>query len=212
MASDPIRIPGDLIVAGNLQFSGRLLPGMARTDFLQEDFKEFPVPFPHLRIWDLYSTPLSTPASDDLGFSSGGTWGTNAPYISAGDLKTAGSTTRRARFLFTLPPNYVAQQSVRAVLHAGMITTVADGSCTVDVEAFLLAKTGLVSGSDLVTTAATTINSTTFGAKNFELTSSGLAPGDVLDIRISITCSDAATGTAVIPAIAHLAMALDIQG
>jgi len=101
---------------------------------------------------------------------------------------------------------------VRIVATAGMVTTVADTSCTVDFEVYLCAKTTLASGSDLVTTSATTINSTSFAAKNFDLTSAGLSPGDMLDIRISIACTDAATVTAVIPAIAHLALALDIKG
>lgn len=187
------------------------MPLRPRGELVQEDFAIYGIDFSRLRIHDAFATPLSAAGSDDLGISSGGTFGTDAPYVTSGDVKAA-TTTRRLRFLFTLPPEYVTQQSVRVALHAGMITTVADGSCTVDVEAFKLDKAGLIDGTDLVTTAAMTINSVTFAEKDFELTSSALAPGDVLDIRITIACVDSATATAVIPAIAALALALDIKG
>lgn len=207
-----VRFPEDVTISGNLQVDGSILPGITRATLIQTDFAEYGVPFATLHIWDAMQTAISTAGNDDLGLSTGGTFGTDAPYISAGDLKAAGATTRRARFLFTLPPEYVAGQSVRIVATAGMVTTVADTSCTVDVESYKSDKDATVGGSDLVTTAATTINSLTFAAKNFEVTSSGLSAGDVLDIRVSIACTDAATVTAVIPAIAHLALALDIKG
>jgi hypothetical protein len=212
MATSPTRLPGDLFVPGDLNVGGSILPGLARSSLSQDNFVEIGVPFAQLRIWDAFQTPITTAASDDLGLSTGGTYGTNAPYISAGDLKAAGATTRRARFLFTVPLNYVAGQSLRFVAYAGMVTTVADTSCTVDFEAYVLDKDATVGGSDLVTTSATTINSLVFSAKNFDLTATALIPGDVLDVRVSIACTDAATATAVIPAIAYLAVSLDVKG
>lgn len=210
--ANPTRFPGDIVVAGDIQRSGSILPGISRSELVQDNFAEFGIDLPSLRIWDAFQTPIGTAASDDLGLSTGGTFGTSAPYISAGDLKAAGATTRRARFLFTLPPNYVTGESIRIIAAAGMVTTVADTSCTVDFEVYLSDKDATVGGSDLVTTSATAINSLTFAEKNFEVTASGLLPGDVLDIRVSIACTDAATATAVIPAISHLAIALDIKG
>jgi len=205
------RFAESVSISGNLQVDGSL-NSRPRSELIQDNFAIYGIPFSNFRIWDAFQTGISTAASDDLGLSTGGTWGTNNPYISAGDLKAAGATTRRSRFTFTLPPEYVAGESVRIVATAGMVTTAADTSCTVDFEVYLCAKTTLASGSDLVTTSATTINSTSFAAKNFDLTSAGLTAGDMLDIRISIACTDAATVTAVIPAIAHLALALDIKG
>lgn len=205
------RFPDSVQITGNLQVDGSI-NSRPRSELIQDNFAVFGIPFSLLRIHDAFQTPISTAASDDLGLSTGGTFGTNNPYISGGDLKTLGATTRRARFTFTLPPEYVAGESVRIVANAGMVTTAADTSCTLDFEVFKADKATLATGSDLVTTAATTINSTSFAAKNFDLTSAGLTAGDMLDIRISIACNDVATGTAVIPAIAHLALALDIKG
>lgn len=206
-----VRFPDDVAIAGNLTVNGEILPTRPRTSLLQEDYAPFPVAITALRIWDAFQTPLTTPASDDLGLSTGGTFGTDAPYVSAGDLKAAGATTRRARFLYQIPHTYVAGQSIRISANAGMITTVADTSCTLDFEAYALDKDGTVGGSDLVTTSATTINSLTFGAKTFDVTATALSAGDVLDIRVSIACTDAATVMAVIPAIANLSALLDVK-
>jgi hypothetical protein len=92
-----------------------------------------------------------------------------------------------------------------------MVTTVASSSCTVDVECYKIDKiTGI--GSDLCATSATTINSLVFSAKAFTITPSGLTAGDVLDVRLTIACNDAATGTAVTPTIAGIDLLCDIKG
>lgn len=205
------RIPTDVSIDGNLTVTGSILPVRPRTDLLQEDFAPFGVPITSLRVWDAFQTPIGTAGSDDLGLSTGGTYGVSAPYVSAGDLKAAGATTRYARFLFALPHTYVGAQSVRISAAAGMITTVADTSCTVDFEAYVIDDDGTVGGGDLVSTSATTINSLTFAEKTFDLDASSLYPGDVLDIRVAIACNDAATVTAVIPAIANLSVLVDVK-
>lgn len=205
------RFPDDVSISGNLTVAGNM-PSRPRSSLEQDDFAEFGIRVPELRIHDAFQTPISAAASDDLGISTGGTYGTDAPYVTAGDLKAAGATTRRARFLFTIPECYVAGQSVRFIASAGMITTVADTSCTVDFEAYALDEDGTVGGSDLVTTAATTMNSLAFADKAFDVTASGLQPGDVIDVRVSVACTDAATVTAVIPALAHISVAMDIKG
>ena len=98
------RIDGDLNVSGNVTVGGSVLPGITRANMIQEDFAAYAVRFTDLRVWDAYQTAIGTAGSDDLGLSTGGTWGINAPYISAGDLKAAGATTRRAHgFAVVLP-------------------------------------------------------------------------------------------------------------
>lgn len=205
-------IDGDLRVTGNLTVQGNLLPKRPRTDLEQENIAEYPVNLVTLRVWDALQTALpGTAASDDLGIT-GGTWGTDAVSITAGDLKAAGATTRRARFTVRLPVEYVAGETVLIQANAGMKTTAADVSCTIDFEAYLTGENSLISGSDLVTTSATTINSTSFAAKQFTLTSSNLSPGDEIDVRVSIACNDAATVASVIPMIAKLSILADIRG
>jgi len=210
MATETIRLPVNIIVEGNLAVMGDL-PAYARSQLIQDDFQAFPLDHQLFRVWDAFLTSLGTAAADDLGIATG-VFATGLPYITAGDLKAAGATTRYGRIAFTLPHNYVAGQTVRLRVSAGMLTTVADTSCTVDCEVYKSARNTLKTGSDLVATAATTINSLTFAEKTFDVTATGLAAGDVLDIRVAVACTDAATVTAVTPALAHVEMQLDVKG
>lgn len=163
------------------------------------------------RTWDALGTNLpGTPAADDLGIVTG-TWGTDAPYIGTGDLKAAGATTRRAAGFMVLPEDYEAAETVMIRAWAGMTTTVADTSATIDFEAWRIDKDGTLGAADLVTTAATSINSLTADDKDFVVTSSGLTPGDVLYVRMSVAVNDAATGTAVIGAVWQVELVADLR-
>ena len=109
-----------------------------------------------------------------------------------------------------MPECYQAAETVTLILSAGMKTTVADTTCTVDIEAYKIDKiTGI--SADLCATAATTINSLTFANKTFTITATTLSAGDVLDCRVTIACNDAATGTAVTPTIAGFDLVCDLQ-
>jgi hypothetical protein len=177
----------------------------------QEDLKSYPVLLTNFFVWDSgQPLPATAAASDDLAMSVG-TFGTNTPAISSGDCKNA-TTTRYARTVLSLPPEYVAGETITLRLSAGMLTTVASSSCTVDVEVYLTNRESLVSGSDLCATSATTINSLTFANKDFTITPTSLNPGDQLDVRITIACVDVATGTAVKPTIGSVELLCDVKG
>lgn len=199
-------------VTGSLTIKDTGVAAQTRATILKQDANAiFPVMLTALRVWDAFATVLpGTPATDDLGLI-GGTFATSPPVVSAGDLKAAGATTRYARFQMQLPECYDAGETVTLSIAAGMVTTIADTSCTVDVQCYKIDKiTGI--GSDLCATAATSMNSLVFAAKNFTITSSGLVAGDVFDVRIAITCTDAATATAVTPTIAAIDLLCDIKG
>ena len=202
----------DVRISGTLAIKETGVSAQTRASILKQDaLAIFPVRLTGLRVWDAIHTNLpGTAATDDLALI-GTTFGTTAPVVSAGDCKALGATSRYARFMTELPECYEAGETVTLSLSAGMVTTVASSSCTVDVECYKIDKiTGI--SSDLCTTAATTINSLVFAAKSFTITSSALTAGDVLDIRITIACNDAATGTAVTPTIAGIDLLCDIKG
>jgi hypothetical protein len=160
------------------------------------------------RVWDAPQTNLpGTPASDDLGIVYG-TYGTGATKVTTGDLKNT-TTTRYAGFELQLPENYVDAGQVVIRVRGGMDTTVASSSCTIDVQAFLINDDGTL-GSDLVATAAQSINSLTYADKDFVLTTSSLVAGSRLDVRITITVTDSATGTAVIGVLHRASLRCDI--
>ena len=184
---------------------------LVRSKMAQEPLTAFPIPLTALRVWDAVSSLLpATSSADDLGLTTG-TFATDSPTVQSSDLKAAGATTIRARVQIPLPPEYEAGETVTIRLSAGMITTVADVSATIDIEAHEIDRIGAV-GSDLCTTAALTINSLTLANKDFVITPTALAPGDMLDVRITMAINDAATGTAVIGEVAAAELLCDIRG
>lgn len=202
----------DVRVSGVINVKDTGVSAQTRSSVLKQDAAvAFPVLLTGLRVWDAFQTNLpGTAATDDLALI-GGTFGTSPPVISAGDLKAAGATSRYARFQVTLPECYDAGETVTLALYAGMVTTIADTSCTIDVQCYKLDKAAGI-GSDLCATAAMTMNSLVLAAKSFTITPSGLVAGDTLDVRIAIACTDAATGTAVTPTIAAIDLLCDIKG
>lgn len=206
-----ISFPEGINCQGDFRKGGTLTPGLTRAELIQENLAVYPIEWTAWRVWNAFSTNLpSTPLADDLGLVAGA-FGTNSPSIRTEDLKNAGATTSYARCQVILPPEYVAGETVKLRFHAGMITTVASASATIDASLY---KSDGESGisADLVTTGATTINSTSLADKDFEVTSSALSPGDVLDLRIAIAISDSATGTAVIGCVGAASLLLDIRG
>lgn len=184
---------------------------IVRSKLGQEAAAKFPVPWEAHRVHDAYQTALpGTSASDDLGLY-GGAFATNSPMIKTYDVKTVGATTLYSRFFFTLPAEYDDGETVTLRAHAGMEGAVADTSCTIDFQVFESDKEGGI-GSDLVTTAATTINSLTLADKDFTITAGGLASGDVLDCRMAIAVNDGAGGASVQAVVGYLAFLLDIRG
>ena len=202
----------DVRISGTLTIKETGVSAQTRASILKQDaLAIFPVLLTGLRVWDAFQTNLSgTAATDDLALI-GGTFGTSPPVISAGDLKAAGATSRYARLQIVLPECYDAGETITLALYAGMVTTIADTSCTIDVQCYKLDKAA-GSGSDLCATAAMTMNSLVLAAKSFTITPSGLVAGDVFDVRIAIACTDAATGTAVTPTIAAIDLLCDIRG
>jgi hypothetical protein len=212
LSTDILTVSGNASVRGTLTVASDSISAQTRDTILVQDAAvRCPVKLTDLRVWDAFHSNLpGTAAADDLALI-GGTFGTAPPMIQAGDLKAAGATTRYARFEYTLEECYDDGETVSLILSAGMRTTIADTSCTVDVECYKHDKIGGIS-ADLCATAAQSINSLTFADKSFTITPTTLVKGDVLDVRIAIACNDAATGTAVTPTIGNIDFALDIKG
>lgn len=185
-----------------------ILGAIARTALTQDDLQPYPVVLESAKVWDaLQSNIPVTPASDDLGIIDN-TFLTGRPTIETGDLKNAGATTRKTRFAVPVPPEYVAGETLTLRINAGMKTTVASVSATVDAEVARRAAPTV----DICATAATTINSLTAANKDFTLTPTNVVPGDVLDIVLSVAVNDSGTGTAVIGQINSVTLLADIKG
>ena len=185
------------------------IAAIARSKMAQRANAAVRIPLTDARIWDSLLHLTVTANTDDLGIYAR-TFGTNGPWVGTGDLKAAGATTRYCRFLISIPEDYEATETVTIRCSAGMNTTVADTTATIDVEAYRHVGDGTV-GSDLCATSATTINSTTAANKDFTITPNTLLAGDTLDVRITIAVNDAATGTSVIGALYALSLLADLR-
>lgn len=211
--ADTLTVSGDLNVGGNLRVNGTITPPLQKNSILKlAEYQAFPIPLTDFRVWDALQTLLpGTPSADDLGLV-GGTFGTATPSLRSEDLKAAGATNKRARFLVQLPWEYEAGQSVRLRFKAGMITTIAGTSATLDCEAYKLqSDPDDAIGSDLVSTAAMSMNSLSFADMDFELNPTSLSPGDILDVRITAAVNDGASATAVIAGITSAKLLADVR-
>lgn len=210
--ANPVSFPGDVIVAGDIRVNGNLTPPKAKANILAlAELQSFPIPLTNFRVWDAMATVLpSAGANDDLGLV-GGTFGTATPSLRTQDCKTL-TNSNRARVLVQLPWDYVAGESVTLRFKAGMITTVSGTTATIDCEAYKLQEDpDDAIGSDLVSTAAQTINSLVFANVDFVVTPTSLSPGDILDVRVSTAIVDGATVTAVIAGITSVRLLCDVR-
>lgn len=134
-----------------------------------------------------------------------GTDGTDFPHLETIDGKNA-TTAVVSRIVFRLPATYVAGSAVTIRARAGMKTTVAtnSGATTLGLNVYSNSGVSNLGSADLNTTAAQTINSLTAADKDFVITPTGLAAGQDLHIKMTLTVTDVATGTAVIGTVNHV--------
>lgn len=182
---------------------------IASSKMEQRVLAEYRVPMNAFRVWDaITSNPVSAAANDDLGLLTGA-WGSGVNKITAGDCKAA-TTTRHIYFSIPVPPNYDDGQTIQLRVRAKMETTLSDGTCTLDATAYI-ANDGTLT-SDLVATAAQSMNSLTAANYDFTLSSGSIDPGDLLEVRLTVACVDSATATAVTPAIYEVSLRCDTRG
>ena len=208
-----LNVTGSAVVSGDLRLGGTFSPAIARSNILAlEELKTFPIPLTAFRVHNAMQTLLpGTPLTPDLGLV-GGTFGAATPSLRTEDLKTAGATSNYARVLLQLPWEYIAAQTINLRFKAGMITTASDGTATLACEAYKLqGDPDDDIGSDLVVEAATNMNSMVFANVDFTVTSTGLSPGDILDVRITTAINDGASLTAVIGGITSAQLLCDVK-
>lgn len=211
MAS-PTNFPGDIVVPGTVT-ANRFAGAVSKDSLDSESQQLFDIPLVQWRRHDDRGVLIATAGTDDLGITTG-TFGTDIPYITTGDFKTT-TIQRRMGATIKLPQNYVDAQPVSLRFRAAMVTTVSDGACTLDVEAFLVGSAIAVSGTDLVTTAAQSLKTNpagTFADFDFALTATNLTKTSFIDVRVTIDGIDAATGTAVIGAIVKSSILCTARG
>lgn len=142
-------------------------------------------------------------ANDDMGAITG-TPGTDVITLQGVDFGGT-ATDEKSAVEYELPEDYVPGSAITVRVRASMLTTVSDGTATVDVEAWLAGSDG-ASGADLCTTAAQSINSLTLANKDFVITPTGLVPGSKLVLRFSFGGSDTGNVGVMIPEITEISV------
>lgn len=155
------------------------------------------VDFSTFRIHDNIDAFLDQAAADDDDLTLiQGTFGTNATTVETIDCGGLADTTQYAAFWFVVPPTYPAGATVTVKANAGMVTTVADQSATLDFECYVpdYANEDASVSTDLITTAAQSVNFTTFADYSYTLDddASGyeLDAGTVVQCRVTALCDD----------------------
>jgi hypothetical protein len=185
-------------------------PDIPPSSMEQRNLQIYTVPLTSLVVHDAPQTKLPNPsATDDLGIYLN-TWATGSPSVKTYDVKTVGATALYALFEVTLPPNYVASETVQVVITA-RTSAAADTSCTLDLVIYRSdGEAGI--GSDLCNTAAQNINSASWADFTYEVTDATLGPGDTIWGRLHVAVNDGAGGSPVQAEIGKIELQCDTQG
>lgn len=183
---------------------------IARSKLAQDANKCYAIPIHAFRVWDAMATNLpAAAANDDMGIITG-TPGTDVPTLQGVDFGGATSDEKCA-FEFCLPAEYDAGQTITLRLRAAMLTTVADTSCTLDVNCYKSSRDGAAS-ADICATAAQNMNSLTPANYDFTVTPTGLAAGDRLVFVLTFAGADSGNLGEMIPEISQVELLLDVRG
>jgi hypothetical protein len=219
------RHEGDHEFLGNVRFGSFTLPNdtvrnagvhadaaIVRSKLAQESLVEYPISWREFFKYDDPAAPLPAASTGShLGLYNG-TWGTATPTIATGDVKNT-TITRYARAFTNVPAEFDGGNDFQIVfIGTGLLTTLSSGVATLDLEVYKYDEEGLVDGSDLCATAFQSIKSLTLAEYVFNITSAGLSPGDMLDLRFVINIVDSATATPVIGTIGAVKRRCDIRG
>lgn len=183
---------------------------LGRIKLIQEALVPIPIPLTSCRIWNNYALLLTNnPNNDDLGIAQG-TSGTDAPTIQSDDAGGA-TVAQKLGLQFVLPTEYDDGKDIQLRIRAGMITTISDGTATVDVQAYLHDGDGSVAG-DACTTAAQSINNLSKANKDFVITPTGVVSGDTFDVVVTVTIIDSGNAGVMLGEISRIDKLLDIKG
>ena len=173
------------------------------------DLQAYPIRITDCRVHDAPQTVLpADAANDDMGVVAI-TPGTTAPTLQGVDFGGT-STDEKCTFQFALPQSYRHGETITIRCHAGMLTTVSDGTATLDCECWQDDGDGTVS-ADICATAAQSINSLTLADRDFTITPTGLEGGDLLNFRLSFGGSDSGNAAVMIPTVTAVTVLLDIN-
>ena len=213
-------------LSGTMGFSGEITIGegsvsnsgiatnadIARSK-LAQDVKTYTVPLTSCRIWDAMATSLGvaagSPSADDMGLITG-VPGTAVPTLNSIDWKGV-SPTEKCAFEYVLPAEYDAANTITLRIRAAMLTTISDGTATIDANCYASNRDGVAS-ADLVTTVAQNMKTLTPANYDFTVTPTGRAAGDRLVFVLTFGGTDTGAAGVMISEISEIELLLDVRG
>ena len=134
--------------------------------------------------------------------------GSNQMYLQ-GEVSLSETEVSIIKTSFTLPESYVDAATLTLRIVVDVTGTGTLGTCTVDASVRKQDNDGAV-GGDLVTTGAIAVTKTAC-AKDFTITPTGLASGDVLSIVVTTSIQESA-GSAIQALLTKTQMLCDVKG
>jgi len=214
-------------LSGSMGFTGEITIGessvtnsniatnadIARSKLAQDALKPYTIPLTSCRVWDAMATSLGvaagSPSADDMGLITG-TPGTDVPTLQGVDFGGT-STDEKCAFEFVLPAEYDAANTITLRIRAAMLTTVSDGTATIDAQCYASNRDGVAS-ADLVSTDAQNMKTLTPANYDFTVTPTGRAAGDRLVFVLAFGGSDTGDAGVMISEISEIELLLDVRG
>lgn len=169
------------------------MAGLQRSNAVTETSQELMGLVPLLACRNEDGSVIAAAASaGKFGIVAGG-WGTGGLKLQ-GEAASGNSKTSGLIFTGKLPQNYVAGTNL-SVKIKHRVSTPANTTANIDAGFYESNGNGGVTGSDLVTTSATTYNSATWTETTFSVTGTGLNPGDQFELHVRMVVDDSAGAT-----------------
>lgn len=171
------------------------IPNITRAGMAQRNLVDDNVPLQDCKdTADLTELPTAGNATV-FGLVSG-THGSAGPMLKSADLKTLGSVSRTFRLVRALLPIYYDGETVTVQVKC-RITNAADTTATLQLDARKKDGEGSI-GSDLYGGSAVDVNDDTqWTSVQFDLTTTSLVGGDMLDLEFTFACNDGAGASEV---------------
>jgi len=179
-----------------------------RANLAQEDEVSFKIPLSCIRYAN-GTIPDATGAAGNPKIVMGG-YGSGTGIFQGEDAQSAAKTETLC-FDFAMPESYVAAETVKVSFSARYndagTNTVAQKS--IDCEAYEIAEAG-TAGSDICATAAQTLTGT-IASYSFDITATGLTPGDLVRVFVR-TILEGNTGGALVAEVGGATIKADLKG
>jgi hypothetical protein len=134
--------------------------------------------------------------------------GTNI-HIIIGEVSNNETETSESFFQFTMPHNFATDGTVQIEVRHRVFGAGTNGASTIDMEVFRQEEKAI--GSDLVTTAAITTIDDTWTTSQFDVTSTTLDTGDLINVVMTSVVVESAAA-ALTAEIDNLAVLVEVHG